>query len=199
MCTNLLIYLLCPLVVAIITGWYLHNFDKKLEKYKSEFDKLNYKLSVQFSYLHVERAKVLRGLYKTMVRLHEAMQVWITPLFLPYSDGNYHKEEDLKNRLADVGKYLNELHNFYRDNKILIANELQDKVESIINKLEIFCINYKTQKYLSENARSIDEEIKWMTQSQDYENELKYLKDIISKLEKEFQKLLAVEDDRPID
>lgn len=94
---------------------------------------------------------------------------------------------------------MNELHNFYRDNKILIANELQDKVESIINKLEIFCINYKTQKYLSENARSIDEEIKWMTQSQDYENELKYLKDIISKLEKEFQKLLAVEDDRPID
>ena len=89
---------------------------------------------------------------------------------------------------------------FTRDNKKrLIANELQDKVESIINKLEIFCINYKTQKYLSENARSIDEEIKWMTQSQDYENELKYLKDIISKLEKEFQKLLAVEDDRPID
>lgn len=190
------IEILIPVIAVIINIIYLY-FDKRklsreLEKYKSELNRINERHSVQFSYLHRERAKVLRELYRLITRLHESMRSWITPLYLPDEQGVCHKKEDDKKRIEEVGKYLNELTNTYRDNKLLLAQELQDKIDPSIKDLTSFCIIYKTKKDISESSFSKEERIKWLTESEEYQSRLDCLKDIISNLEKEFQKLLAV-------
>lgn len=185
--------MLIPVLSVVINILYLfydkQKLSRELEKYKSELTRINDRHSVQFSYIHVERAKLLRELYSLIVRLHEAIHIWTTPFYLPDLNGVIHKMEDNQKRIEEVSKYLNKLIDLYYENKILLPENLQKTLESIIEKDREICLDHKLKIFLANNSNFNKEYQNLIDASRKYDIELDKP---LHEIESEFQKLLAV-------
>lgn len=99
----------------------------EIEKYKSELDILKQKSQIRFSYLHAERAKVIKQVYYNLIELQSAMFDFTRLVQLIHKDAD---SED-KERIERTNKALGEFNRSYLPNKIFFSKSICQKIDKM--------------------------------------------------------------------
>lgn len=185
--TNIIINVSVSLVVGGGAGlvvfkwlgkkWLSHWFDKDLEKYKQQLELLKMQKHLQFSNVYVQRAEVIREVYRLLARLAMADQTIKGVIF---------KDEDEEQKTYQ--EYLDGLRQLYLysiDNGIYLPQPTFSKLMAFTDSIgkELF------PKITGYNEVLTPETIELIKNIPDYD-----LGVIIKELKSEFQILLGIEE-----
>jgi len=99
-------------------------FSKDLEKFKANIEKEEFSYRIKYEKLHVERAEVIKQIYKKMTKTYRSFHSFMAPFQM--SDDLPEKE---KGEIA--AKNANEFTDYFEENKIFLEKELADKVDKL--------------------------------------------------------------------
>ncbi|ANQ49941.1 hypothetical protein MY04_2572 [Flammeovirga sp. MY04] len=162
-----------------------HDLNSKLEDHKNKLELIKSEFDVQFSYLHKERANVIKELYKKLVKFDSAMNEFIKLLKIKTDD-----QIDLDDEIVEqMISTRNNLINFFTLNRIFIPGTTCKKIDDTIHKYDetAFAINF----YHSEvkKVKMSKEEIKTcIDESKRLENSIP---ELLSEIEDLFRSLLG--------
>lgn len=166
---------------------------KRLERHKSELERLNISYQIQFSSLHLERAEIIKQLYDY---LHEYKLAII--VFLDDKLDSQNPKEHLETTLNQWTDYALAFNNTFHKNKIffsLTQVELLNTIDSEMNKINERTREFLSQfKFVSEQIAAIKNKDKGFLNLKAESNQLLEKTMLLEKeLETEFRILLGVE------
>ena len=176
------------LIVWLLKTYFEKQLKNDIEKHKAEMELLVFKQKTQFSKLHEEVAEAIKKLYALLSFYSSAVNHEIFLL-----ENNY--DTDFKQIGEQIDKILSagiEVDHFYNENKILLKEDICDKVERLkavlLGSTKKVMISQIIRNNLNENNK---------IQLKDTLNELKELManelpPLKSELEQEFRNMLGV-------
>ena len=164
---------------------YKTSLNKEVEIFKSELKIKETEYNIKFSKLHEERAQSIKTLYGLSLTLQNSL----FSLTQPSQGIEWYKDEDLSNNLF---RDLKILQRFFISNKILINNELCEKIQKFIDHCYEIDQNMQEAKMLGDSSeialRHASIKI-WRNQFHIYLNDIKNInEDLIT----EFRNILGV-------
>lgn len=196
--TNIINFLIASGFFTLLLGYlgrrFIDNyFEKGIEKYKADLEKLKIEHQVRFSKLHENRALVIKDLFSKLADVEKSMGSFVA-IFEPA--GQPSKEDKGKLAAADF----NELLDYFRRNEIYFADDISTLTYRIIDEIRdawfaftMYPSYKKTEQiYFDAEMAKVEKEslMKWVEAWKKITNDLPPLK---NKLKKELQVLLGVE------
>lgn len=162
----------------------------RVEKYKSNLEKIATEHSIRFQQLHSERAQVIKVLYEKLVNLDLSL---LSTLKLFQSA----KEPNLEEKIKSLSKKHNELFYFYLPKKIFFDKHICDLLDSIMEKAKKVFIGITINPINTQNIEyKYDPELLkeryelWDKGRNIFQNEITQIK---KELEDKFRNLLGVD------
>lgn len=162
----------------------------KIEKYKSNLEKIAIEHSTRFQKLHSERAEAIKMLYEKLVDLDLSLNSTLKSF---QAEGELHLEEKVKK----LSKVHNEIYFFYLPKKIFFEKEICSLLDEIFKKSKEVFIDItaypvdpqdRQYKYSPELLKERHEF--WERARGSYQKEISQL---IEKLEDKFRKIMGID------
>ena len=178
--------------LVILFGLYLgknlieHFFNEIIELKKKELQQENknfqhqldsklHEFNIKFSNLHIERADVIKNLYRKLIELQSSMFNYTRNVHVVIEDGKKEKQD----RIDRVNLALKEFSNYYFPNKIFFNSSLTLKMDSLITDYYKTGWDFTAVVHYTEN--------KFDLESKEIKSHLDKMKDLSTKVEKNFQ------------
>ncbi|PES17528.1 hypothetical protein CN501_08285 [Bacillus cereus] len=175
------------------TEHYKSILNQQTEHYKAELQRINNKHQITFSKLHADRAEIIKGLYKVLVKLERSSLDLLDPQGIV---NNTIDESTMRGLVVKTAQHTNVLYDEYKINRIYFSEDICKLIESIIVHMQVI------GAYLIDcPPNNIGQELKGSIPIQDRTKELVAyrISEEIPKLKKdlefEFRKLLGVIED----
>lgn len=177
------------ILAFLIRSIVVHFLDKDTAKYREDIKRIAEEHVFRFQKLHIERADVIKNLYRHLDAAIVAMQSLISPIQL----AGENEQEKRKTAIEKVNKFIA----YYSGNRIFFPERICKLLDTVIDGMKnaYVAFNHKERR-LSEaeqNAESDDEKLydnwdrAWKSISKD-------IPAVKSSLETEFRKILGVDD-----
>ncbi len=174
-----LLAIIISLITAFGVAWATFYFNRRLEEFKTRFNKL-----------HEKRMEVIAELYRRIVRAEQAMRTFVT-VMPPESGENLKLPE--KGKL--VYKAIDELWDFFTENRIYFNEGICNKLSTLENEIFEACLffEYSMVNYLKADA-SEEEKIKKLENvlAKVRDSSKRILPSIKKEIEDEFRNLIGV-------
>lgn len=163
--------------------------NSRIEKYKSNLEKIATEHSIRFQQLHTERAQVIKEMYQKLVDLDLALSATLKAF-------HHVSEPSIEEKVNAVSKAHNDLYYFYLPKKIYFEKSLCSLLDTIIeNSKDVFIdittypldptsIEYKYDRALLKERHEY-----WDKARKTHSSEICQLKE---KLEDEFRNILGI-------
>lgn len=125
-----------------------HDFDKKIETFKSEIEVLKSKQNFKFTKLHEKRLEVLEETYKHLNELYYCLQSYLSPI--KWSE-NFEDDPDKDWYLAFDKAYRN-FFTYYSQKKIYYDSELEKLLEQYIKQTLAISTPYTEYLFLKNSG-----------------------------------------------
>jgi hypothetical protein len=181
MATDIIKYFLSfSVIVAGITYLLKHfadlYFNKDIERFKSELEKITIEHQIRYAKLHEERAHVIKEVYRKIAVAEKWMKEYVTPIDL----GGLPPIEERSKRAAESA---NEFVDYYKENKIFLNNDICKLLDEIHK-----CIAEAWIKFNQKDRVRPDKDY-WGDSWQTITEKLPQIKE---KLENDFRNILGV-------
>jgi hypothetical protein len=198
MMRNIANFLIASGLITLLAGYlgrkFIDNyFDKGMERYKVDLDKLKIEHQVKFTRLHEDRAMVIRELFSKLADVEKSMGSFVAVL---EPSGQPPKEEKGKKAANDF----NGLVDLFRRNEVYLSDETADLMNEILDEIRTAWFTFtmypsykKTEQvYFDEQLANIERDkiAKWLEAWNKITKDLPPLK---NRLKKELQALLGME------
>jgi len=172
------------------------HFDRSLEQYKIELEKLRFEHDVKFSRLHDKQAEVIESLYEKLDAVEKSMGMFVSPIEVVVSPS---REEKGKNAKDDFNVFVN----YYRQKEIYFSDEISKLLNEIIKKTHESWYQYvvflkyedKDLRFLPAPKRDELVKVNFERFEKAWEGINKDLPILKHKLKSKFQVLLGVENE----
>jgi hypothetical protein len=159
---------------------------RELEKSKSELNLMSITHQIQYSTLHIERAKVIQTLYSKLDLLISVMHSLVKPMQLT-------GEKPIEEKQTEVINAGNDFDSYFKSNKIYFSAEICSLIGEIhliiADGFHWFSHGYKNNQN-PVSVQASQQYMDWQIQAwKNLESKVPILKD---KLENEFRKILGV-------
>ncbi len=169
-------------LVIIVRKLIDHFFSKDLEKFKAELQKEAIKYKTQYETLHIERANVIKEVYKRLVTTEGAFRSLLKPFRLHGEVSDDEKEKILTNEY-------NGLIIYYLENRVFFEEDLAKELDAVIILLQ----DIQIQRGSEREARMAQIPLS----KEEYNKAWKMLKDklppIKTSIEQQFRTILGIE------
>lgn len=168
-------------------------YDKEIETYKSDLQRINYEHSIKYSKLYEERAEVIKNIFRKLATVEESMGSFLA-IYEP--TGAVPKEEKGKQAAKDF----NDLIEYFRLNEIFFLLDTSKTMVEIISKIRDAWFKYiaypsykKIEYYLPDpELAKVEQKMldNWMDAWETLREEIPPLK---NRLKQDLQKIIGVE------
>lgn len=161
----------------------------RIEKYKSNLERITTEHSIRFQQLHTERAQVIKEMYQKLVDLDLALDATLKAF-------HHISEPSLEEKITAVSKAHNDLYYFYLPKKIFFEKSLCSLLDGIVDSsksvfidITTFPVDPTSIEYKYDRGLLMERHEYWEKARKIHEIEIKELKE---KLEDEFRNILGI-------
>lgn len=184
--SSALVTAICGLIVFLIRAVVKVLIERDVEKFKAQLQLSVKEREIQFSTLHIKRAKIITQLYSKLVDVHTAMEAFIKD---HSGDLNSPKRQEALSKLG-------ELKDFTSKNRIYFDDQICELLDDIITKLG----HIDMDKFLANDFKNVANFTGNIEDAKESEKLKKEIWDTVhntvpvlqEQLRKKFQKLLGV-------
>lgn len=150
--------------VAGFFTWFLREYSKQLlakdlEKFKAELQNESIKFKITYEKLHTEKAEVIKNFYQQMARINKKINSSLLTL-------NYNERGKGKTNYNQIAREYDSFVNYYEENKLYFENNLQQKIEEMLQVIMDIFLIYGFLKFNQIMFRGFDKDSERITEKE---------------------------------